>query len=61
MNAEKAIEAIGLLTRAISYSELPFTTEEYTTMIDFLEDNLKKCINKLDLTWVLSDLKGDLH
>lgn len=61
MNTEKAIEAIELLTRAIRYSELPFTTEEYTTMIDFLEDNLKKCINKLDLIGVLCDLKGDLH
>jgi hypothetical protein len=42
MNEEKVIEAIELLIRAISYSELPFTTEEYTIMIEFLEDNLKK-------------------
>jgi hypothetical protein len=42
MSNGKSIEAIDLLTRAISYSELPFTTEEYTIMIEFLEDNLKK-------------------
>lgn len=42
MSNEKAIEAIELLTRAISYSELPFTTEEYALMINFLEDNLNK-------------------
>ena len=50
MNNEKSIKVIELLTQAIRHSEMPFTTEEYTTMIDFLEENLKNLINKFDLT-----------
>lgn len=42
MNSEKSIQAIELLTRAISYSEMPFTIEEHTIRINFLEDILNK-------------------